>query len=273
MSLTPIDPDLPTISSLWVGNRLRWYDRLGLASFRAQGHRVKLYSYAPVENIPEDIETADANEIFEPSQELFDQTAPAYIADIFRIFLMSKTDEVWCDTDLICVKPITWPEHRFIAGRTGERNQVNNAVMRLPHGSATLALLHQAVTDPEFVPPWLRPRGQNRVSDIPPENKLVGMYKERRIILGPMAITHGLLDSGEFEHCAQQEVFSPVYWTLADLPFNSKPSMEFWMTEKTCTVHLWSSLMRAHHKSNPPHSESFIGQALQSVGLEFEKPE
>lgn len=269
----PVNEELPVISCLWVGPRLRWYDKLGLASFRRQGHRTKLYSYAPVENLPDGVESADARDIFDPDDDLVRDTAPSYIADIFRIHLMEKTDEIWCDSDLICVKPITVPDHGFVVGATGADDQINNAVMRLPRDSGSHRMLLDAVTEPDFVPPWLRQRGQRRIAELPQDRKLIGMYQVRRIVLGPMALTHALSEAGDLRHAAPMEVFSPVYWTFADLPFNPRPGMEYWITEDTCTVHLWSSLLRKHHKVTPPEPTSFVGAQMAALGIDFEAPD
>jgi len=55
--------NLPEIASLWIGERLSWLEQLCLKSFADAGHHITLYSYDPIENVPDGVETADAGEI------------------------------------------------------------------------------------------------------------------------------------------------------------------------------------------------------------------
>ena len=50
------------IGMLWISGRLSYLEQLCVKSFVDAGHHVKLYTYEPVEGIPEGVETADASE-------------------------------------------------------------------------------------------------------------------------------------------------------------------------------------------------------------------
>ena len=54
--------NLPTIVSFWHGP-MSWLEALSIASFRRQGHRVEVYSYDPVEGLPEGAIARDAAEV------------------------------------------------------------------------------------------------------------------------------------------------------------------------------------------------------------------
>ena len=51
------------IQSLWVGDRLRTMERLCISSYLRNGHDFHLYTYNPVEGIPDGTVVKDANEV------------------------------------------------------------------------------------------------------------------------------------------------------------------------------------------------------------------
>ena len=46
---------LAEIGTLWVGKELSWLEQLCLASFVDHGHRVKLFTYDKVQNVPDGV--------------------------------------------------------------------------------------------------------------------------------------------------------------------------------------------------------------------------
>src|ERR1043165_8447512 len=55
-------PSLPTINALWIG-QLSPLERLCLSSFAAHGHRVHVYTYDAIENVPRGVTLQDAAQI------------------------------------------------------------------------------------------------------------------------------------------------------------------------------------------------------------------
>ena len=121
------------ICTFWHGARLRDVDRICLASMIMTGQRVKLFAYAPIENVPEGVELHDAETIL--PQAAFRRLDPAYpdlenkltivqFSDIFRIMLMKHRQGVWLDTDVFLLKqfhpdparPYFARENRFRVG-------------------------------------------------------------------------------------------------------------------------------------------------------------
>lgn len=101
------------ICTFWHGPRLRDVDRICLASMVMTGQRVKLFSYAPVENVPAGVELHDAEAIL--PEAAFKRLDPDYpnlktrrtivqFSDIFRIMLMKHKQGVWLDTDVYLLK-------------------------------------------------------------------------------------------------------------------------------------------------------------------------
>ncbi len=102
---------LPTVQMLWVRGPLSRLEQLSIASFLRNGHSVDLYSYEPPANVPAGANVLDArgilpeSEVFlAPSREGFGSLAP--FSDIFRFALLLEKGGIWCDTDVVCVKPL-----------------------------------------------------------------------------------------------------------------------------------------------------------------------
>ncbi len=121
------------ICTFWYGPRLRDVDRICLASMVMTGQRVKLFTYAPVENMPAGVELHDAESIL--PEETFKRLDPHYpnfrsprtiaqFSDLFRIMLMKHEQGVWLDTDVYLLKqfhpdptvPYLARENRFRVG-------------------------------------------------------------------------------------------------------------------------------------------------------------
>lgn len=260
-SATRASEGLPTLATLWIGGALGWIEQLCLRSMLHQGHDVVLYTYGPVEGVPAGVERRDGRAIWEFEPGLLRQTAPSFIADIFRIWLMHKTDEAWVDTDILCVKPLQLSEEGYLVGYTPWHMEVNNAVMRLPTDSPSLELLTRYVTDAEMIPSWVRPALKQRIERYDGEDRLSFLFQTKRTVLGPRALTYCLKETGEDRFAVEPDVLSPIPWQFASVLFNPYGGEIGWITEDTQAVHLWSFVL-GWHKKQEPHPDSFIGRAL-----------
>lgn len=259
---------ISTISSLWVGRPLSWIEQLSLRSFLAVGHKVKLYSYAPIEGVPQGIELADASEIFQPSQDLWDNAGPSMVADLFRLHLMQKSEEVWVDTDMVALKPVTVSDSGFSIGYEKPDQVICNAVLRTPRDSASIKLLLDYVNDPHNKPQWLRPALRNKLGKVPKEKLLSQLYHTKRSSMGPIALAYALRQTGEVSEVRPQEAYYSVPWQFTDVLFNPYGGTEGWMSDETEAVHLWSHVLSGHHKRHQPHAESFIGKLQRELGVD-----
>lgn len=108
---------LPTLVTFWIGSRLPDFQKLCLQSWRAMGHGVRFYAYEPVENLPDGMECLDAEAVF-PRAELDSPSrkVPMVIkSDIWRLAMLRKGLGVWCDSDLLLLRPIPMPD-RILLG-------------------------------------------------------------------------------------------------------------------------------------------------------------
>lgn len=259
---------LPTVATLWIGPSLSWIEQLSLTSFVAAGHRTKLYCYEPVEGVPQGVEVADANQFFQRSQDLIQNAGPSMTADLFRLHLMQQSDEVWVDSDMIAIRPLTLNENGFAIGYERQGQSVCNAVLRAPRDSASIKLVLDFVNDPHHEPPWLRPVLRAKLKDVPKENLLSKLYSVKRSSLGPQALTYALNQTGEISEVHSPHAFFSVPWQFSDVLFNPYGGTEGWMTEETQAVHLWSFALSGYHKSHQPHPTSFVGQMQTKLGID-----
>lgn len=257
--------ELPTVASFWDGAELGWIERACLASFVDVGHPVILYSYEQIENLPDGIKNLAASEVWEAPSNIRNETSASYVADIFRIHLMDRTDFIWVDTDVIAFKPLIPNKDGFLVGYTPWEAEINNCIMRLPKNSKTLAQYRKLLSDMSIVPPWMRPALRQRLEKTPIEQREVARFHTLRTIIGPRALTYYLKQSGEDRHALSSDVLSPVPWQLVDVIFNRYGGWKGWITDDTCALHLWSNVLR-HHKKRSPDPDSLIGQQLARLG-------
>lgn len=262
----PSLPHLPTVSSLWIGEDLGWLEHLCLKSFVAAGQPTVLYHYTPVGNVPDGVELRDARSIFELPKDLAEQTAPSYVADMFRIHLMQHTEEIWIDTDIICHAPLTPDADGFLVGWSPWHGEINNCIMRLPKDSRTLTDLMDFLSDLSRIPQWIRPALRQRIERMPIDDRLVGRFHALRTVIGPKALTHILKETGESQHALEADVLLPVPWQFVDVLFNPYGGWEGWVSDNTCSMHLWSNVLK-HHKKQPARSGSYIAQWAEKLDV------
>ena len=101
------------IQMLWVKGKLSVLERLAITSFQKNGHPVHLYTYDDVPNAPEGVTLMDGAEILSRN-ELFQLSGPfgygswAAFSNRFRYQLIYKRGGVWCDTDIVCLRPLNF---------------------------------------------------------------------------------------------------------------------------------------------------------------------
>lgn len=119
--------------------------RACLSSFPAQGARLALYAYEPLD-LPAGVDRRDAREIVaDPATaeryRVGGRASAATFADRFRYEMLNKADVCWVDADMVLLRPVD-PSAPMIWGRQPEakgKALINNAVLRLPPGHPVLA--------------------------------------------------------------------------------------------------------------------------------------
>ncbi|PYC47437.1 hypothetical protein DI396_10785 [Litorivita pollutaquae] len=262
------DQTLAPIGALWVGERLRWLDRLSLASFVHQGHAVALFHLDGFAEPPiEGVEFIHAREVFDYDRIFLASVKPSVFSDMFALHLISKSDFICVDTDVLALRPFR-PKDGYLVGRE-HGGWVNVAVMRLPEDSAALHDMMDCVTDPTTVPEWLPEDVQAKVMRVQPKNRLMEACKRIRNTLGPRMLTHMLKKHNEKHHALPVAALNPLPWSMADAYFNPHGGVEGWLTDETQAVHLYSSRIRALHLRVAPYPNSFMAKFAADIGFSF----
>lgn len=246
-----------TLNSLWVNGSLGYIEQVCLVSALSVGHKVRLYTYEEVKNVPEGIEVQNANDIL-PKQHMLQykvNNSYALGANIFRYELLRLGKGIWIDADIYFLKPIQidcdilfgWEDNRYI----------NNAILYFTPDAKILKLIQEFASSEPVVAPWWSREDQEKQRSL----YLNGQHKTLENLpwatIGPKAITY-FAKLLELEQLAKsQEVFYPIHWTEAKSLFDPTFPYPKFITEKTSTVHIWNHLIEKLKQYTPPRG-SFI---------------
>lgn len=264
---------LPVISSMWIGHSLSFLECLCLKSFVDAGHRTKLYTYAPVENVPDCVEIADAN-IIMPARDFIVNAHSGKAgphADKFRYHLLSKSDEIWVDTDAYCVKP--FPDESYYFGHHF-RDVIANGVLRLPKTSRTLSNLLEFTSQeyPELPEgfPFLRRSVRAEYDARRAAGNPMHVSELPWEIWGPFALTHFARLNDEDKHSTGKDVLYPITGgeiaRVLQMPWRAKIELP----EEATSVHFYGSKIRTllADKDGAPHPKSFLGRLCAKHGID-----
>ncbi len=137
----------PLAQSLWVGRKLRWIERLSIASYLRNGWRFQLYVYDEPDNVPEGCEVLDAAAII-PVKEVFRESGRSGLhagsigafSDLFRYRLLFERGGLWTDTDVINFRLYEPDGRKFVCTEISDAGLVtlNGAIMAAPAGDAMM---------------------------------------------------------------------------------------------------------------------------------------
>ena len=213
----------PDIVTFWHGplDRLR---RLCLRSQIAAGHKVTIYSFDPIAQLPDGVANAEAEAILphsfaqrlrpaRPDGVWIDRTMLQF-SDFFRMRLMAKSTDprsanLWLDADVLLLKPVEIdPAKPYFAWE--QPRQLGNSVLYLPASDPIVAAFEALMAQDELTPDWLslrhrltfmlhKLRGTTRISEV------------RLAIFGPAALTALAGRFGELQHALPKKSFYAVH--------------------------------------------------------------
>lgn len=208
----------PEIVTFWHGplDALR---RLCLRSQVAAGHKVTVYSFEPLAQLPDGVGNAEAEAILPHAfAERLRPTGPGGVwrdwttlqfSDFYRMRLMAENAGLWLDADVMLLKPVEIdPAKPYFAWE--RRRQLGNSVLYLPPDDPIVAAFASLMQQDELTPDWLalrhrltfalrRWRGSSRVADI------------RVAIFGPAALTALARRAGELSYALPRKTFYAVH--------------------------------------------------------------
>ena len=209
----------PDVVTFWHGP----LDALRLTCLRSQvaaGHKVTVYSFEPLAQLPDGVGNAEAGAILphtfseklrppQPDGSWRDWTILQF-SDFFRMRLMASGAGLWLDADVLLLKPVEIDATKPYFAWEG-LGQLGNSVLYLPPGDAIVAAFAKLMAQEELTPDWLslrhrltftlrRLRGDsNRLSDI------------RVAIYGPAALTALARRAGDLRYALPKKSFYAVH--------------------------------------------------------------
>jgi hypothetical protein len=152
------------IVSFWHGPRIRNLDMVCVASWVKLGYEVEIYSFAPIEAVPQGVVLRDAAEVL--SAKYLEMLKPVYrqarqswqpvvnYSDLFRIALMQQGRGLWLDMDIALFRPLQIdPARPYFAWE--DRSRIGSPVFYVPQGEAMLADYGKLFETPDLMPHWL----------------------------------------------------------------------------------------------------------------------
>ena len=209
----------PDVVTFWHGP----LDRLRQNCLRSQvaaGHKVTVYSFAPLPGLPDGVGQADAEAVLpfafserlrppQPDGSWRDWTTLQF-SDFFRMRLMARGAGLWLDADVLLLKPVGIdPQKPYFAWE--RPRQLGNSVLYLPPDDPIVAAFESLMRQKDLTPEWLsvrhrltfalrRLRGQSdRLSDI------------RVAIFGPASLTALARRFDELRHALPKTSFYAVH--------------------------------------------------------------
>ncbi|MBE0578550.1 hypothetical protein [Devosia sp.] len=245
--------NLPTIVSFWHGP-MSWLEALSIASFRRQGHRVEVYSYDPVEGLPEGAIARDAAEVLPREKLVFykGKGTPGVFSDHFRMMALRQARGVYADLDVYCVRPIAGPPDYLMAyERPGS---VNGAILHIPANAPLLDDLLGIFThtEPRLFEPHLPPLRRIEVALRRMMGERVPAQDMQYGATGPMALTYHMRRRKLTGHVLPSEIFYPIPYE--DIPALMQPgsSVDLAIGPNTLAIHLWRSQLTRRGRADMP---------------------
>lgn len=210
---------VPDVVTFWHGP----LDALRTLCLRSQvraGHRVTLYSFEPLAELPEGIVNADAEDVLPrafaerlrpsgPNGEWRDWTTLQF-SDFFRMRLMARNAGLWLDADVLLWKPIEIdPAKPYFAWE--KPRQLGNSVLYLPADDSIVAAFTTLMQQAELTPDWLALRHRLTFTLHKFRGRSQRLSDIRVAIFGPAALTALAQRSGELHHALPKKSFYAVH--------------------------------------------------------------
>lgn len=228
------------------------------------GHRVDLYSYDDIRDLPPGVTLRDAAAIVDRHTMVRYREAGrfALFADVFRYKGLRQGLGIWCDADVLLLRNLSGMGETIMGWE--DARLVGSAVLYLPPDSPFLKKMLRVASAKVPIPiHW------------PTEKKLkqivsgfIGLHKPlMRLewsVIGPQALTYYVKNSGLSP--SPPEVFYPLPGVDYLLPFIPGMHLEDAFPPITRAVHLWHSKLKLL-STLPPQRGSFIARMCDKFGI------
>lgn len=220
---------LPEIQMLWVRGALSNLERLSIVSHLKSGHPVRLFSYAPIPNLPAGTTWEDARAIL-PESAVFTNPAPtgygglSIFSNFFRYTLLLQRGGIWSDCDSVCLKPLTFADE-----------------MEYFFGTERLAALHEGKPAARVVCGVFKaPAGSAVVARALEIAQAVDLDAAPWASTGPSALHQAVSEMGDARFILKPDTFCPINWW--DVP--ALISGVTLLPATAHAVHFWNEIWR-----------------------------
>lgn len=237
----------PEIGTFWVGGGLGWIEILAMRSWLEQGHDVTLFSYSPLQYVPEGVTWRDAREIFN-TEHIFVHSrtrTPSCHSDIFRMKMLRDSNMIWMDLDFILLKSFALEKEFFFAPeKESNPDAIGNSVLKLPSNSQTLknslCMFEDIISgNHSYDTEVLFDRSSSGAFQTGLPAMAVDMYIAD---FGPVLLSKSLKDTGEIAHASPYSTVFPI--DIKDTKFLLERSYDSVIKDlppETFGVHLWAT--------------------------------
>ncbi len=257
------------LHALWIGRRLGWLVRLCLSSWISHGHRVTLWAYEPIDDVPDGVNVESAQAILPVTTIVRHRATGSFslFSNRFRYHLLTRQAATWLDTDVVLLRPLQGRDPYLFGWQ--QPDVINGAVLRLPGDSPVLSDLKKLADAKVPMPPWW----SRKRKFLQLARAAVGLHQRKEDMIwgtfGPRALTDAIRRHRLDELAAPQEVYYPVSWDETGLFYGPAAGVQARITPATVAVHLWhsSEAMRVHGHASPP-AGSFLAEMCARYGID-----
>jgi hypothetical protein len=240
--------------TLWFGNKHTILQEVSWNSYIHHGHELNIYLYDMSIEVPEGAIKRDANEII-PEDGIFLPTfesksfgeGHSQFSDIFRIYMLKKTDLIWTDSDVVCLTD-SWPDPKpYLFGYMIDNPlpyegpiRVNGDILYIDNDD----IINQMIKG---------------FSDLPDN------FVQDQTLIGPDLLTKVVSENNLYGFVKEESMFHPIRYGNADYfsrPDKYKETMDF--ISNSVTVALYHSYWHRHKVfipgiQNEPDESTVIG--------------
>ncbi|MBA0165891.1 MULTISPECIES: glycosyltransferase [Pectobacterium] len=239
------------IFALWIGEKLGPIEYCCLKSFVMRGHRVFLYAYTHIENLPLGVYIENASTIV-PKEKIFRHKKTgsyAIFSDHFRYELLKKRPGIYVDCDVYCIEPVDIPSSGYLLGYE-EDNKINGAILSLPQNSKLLNSLINISKDKNFIPPWYEKKLRRKLFWKKSFGKAKHVSDLPWGVLGPEAITWYIKEENNSIEIQPIDIFYPLHHRCVSQLFDPGISIRDIVTSRTKCIHLYNEMLKGFNKEN-----------------------
>lgn len=263
------------IGMLWMEGPLSYLEQLCVKSFVDAGHKVILYHYGPVQNVPEGVDLQDAAQFLPQDGFLLHKrtSSPALHSDVFRYKMLENSENmIWADTDAYCYRPFETPNGHFYGWES--KTHINGGVLGLPANSDTLGRLLEFTSDEYSIPTYYGKEYEEKLIAAKEAGNPIHVSEQPWGVWGPHAITHFLHETGEVKYALPQEALYPFTFRDRRNMLKRKFDTTGIITENTRSIHFYGRRMRkrlVEREGGIPHHKSLIGELLKKHDIDPQK--